>query len=156
MLYFKDPINCVNDLCHLSWLIQDNRRLLKALNSIASCSNGTLFTQLDRNGFTNCPLHSSLNEDEDQPIVYCPSAEKELISPCSCQLRNGFRQQIFVARLLVSRFRRFSGRSSVESLCLITFCRKSTASFKLERKSFNQNTETSSSLSQFEPFESRQ
>ena len=84
MLYFKDPINCVNDLCHLSWLIQDNRRLLKALNSIASCSNGTLFTQLYRNGFTNCSLHFSLNEDEDQPIVYCPSAEKELISPCSC------------------------------------------------------------------------
>lgn len=51
---FLDPIDCTNDLCHLSWLIRDNPTLLIAVYK-GTCSNGTTFEQLNPDGFANCP-----------------------------------------------------------------------------------------------------
>jgi hypothetical protein len=52
---FKDPFDCAADLCHLAWLIRDNRKLLKVIDG-ATCSNGTAFEQLDSDSFQNCPV----------------------------------------------------------------------------------------------------
>ena len=49
------PIDCENDLCHLAWLIRDNRHLLPAVY-LATCSNGTTFQQLDSNAYNSCPV----------------------------------------------------------------------------------------------------
>ena len=51
--YFLDPFDCSDDLCHLAWLIRDNRQLLKATYG-ATCSNGTYFERLNPNGFGDC------------------------------------------------------------------------------------------------------
>ena len=48
-----DPFDCESDPCHLAWLIRDNRDLFGRLDD-ARCSNGTLFNQLDPDGFNQC------------------------------------------------------------------------------------------------------
>ena len=50
-----DPIDCESDLCHMAWLIRDNRNLLPAVN-LGQCSNGTIFEDLDPNGYNDCPI----------------------------------------------------------------------------------------------------
>ena len=51
-----DPLDCSTDKCHLAWLIRDNPNLLKYVVD-ATCSNGTLFTDLKPADFDaqNCP-----------------------------------------------------------------------------------------------------
>lgn len=53
-----DTIDCEKDVCHLAWLIRDNRHLLSAV-SRGKCSNGTTFEKLDPEGFVvngvRCP-----------------------------------------------------------------------------------------------------
>ena len=56
--YPTDPFDCSD--CHLVWLIRDNRHLLAAVYG-ATCSNGTVFKDLDPNGYADCPV-----------IIACP------------------------------------------------------------------------------------
>ena len=49
----SDPVDCESDPCHLSWLIRDNRHLLKAIYH-GTCLNGTRFEDLNPN--TICPV----------------------------------------------------------------------------------------------------
>ena len=44
-----DPIDCVTDICHLAWLIRDNRHLLYVVGDATQCSNGTVFRDLRLN-----------------------------------------------------------------------------------------------------------
>ena len=62
-----DPIDCVSDPCHLSWLIRYNRNMLPAVSDVF-CSNGTRFEDLNQNAYANCPFVNiykfiALNED---------------------------------------------------------------------------------------------
>jgi hypothetical protein len=58
-----DAFDCVNDPCHLAWLVRDNRNLLSTVQQ-GKCSNGSSFDQLDVNEFQNCPV-----SDEDQYLI---------------------------------------------------------------------------------------
>ena len=51
---YIDPIDCESDPCLLAWLIRDNRNLLPAVY-LGQCSNGTVFEELDPNGYNDCP-----------------------------------------------------------------------------------------------------
>ena len=44
--YFLDPIDCVEDPCHLAWLVRDNPILLNAVPD-AQCANGTSLKNLN-------------------------------------------------------------------------------------------------------------
>ena len=61
--FCEDLINCEEDLCHLAWLIRDNPNLLVYLRAtcdcmdlLPSCTNGTLLSKLNPNGFKHCPI----------------------------------------------------------------------------------------------------
>ena len=51
-----DPIDCSD--CHLTWLIRDNRHFLEFIYE-GQCSNGTYLTDLDPNGFSDCPVRTT-------------------------------------------------------------------------------------------------
>lgn len=55
ILNITDPIECD---CNLTWLIRDNRELLRATAS-GFCSNGTRFEELDAEGFEECDTLSN-------------------------------------------------------------------------------------------------
>ena len=46
-----DPIDCSN--CNLAWLIRDNRQLLTPISG-GTCSNGTVFANLNPYAYANC------------------------------------------------------------------------------------------------------
>lgn len=74
-----DPIDCATDICHLAWLIRDNRHLMKAISG--QCSNGTVFEDLMSNAYADCPaVGPSVVVNERNS--FCP--EPELIGPCKC------------------------------------------------------------------------
>ncbi len=57
---FIDPIDCsYASICHLSWLIVDEPELLNLVKD-GQCSNGTLFNELDKDGFKTCPYDITL------------------------------------------------------------------------------------------------
>ena len=68
--YISDPIVCD---CRLAWLIQYKRNLLPAING-GQCSNSTLFTELNPEGFNGCPVFT------------CPEGiDGNFPNPLSCQ-----------------------------------------------------------------------
>lgn len=69
-----DKFDCLEDPCHLAWLIRDRRHLLDQLKEVnfeakenngsttyeeirlyPTCSNGTTFDQLDPRALVSCP-----------------------------------------------------------------------------------------------------
>jgi len=56
-------------MCHLAWLIRDNRHLLKVVDG-GTCSNGTTFEQLDPNGFKNCLVNLNLFFQSKQNLIH--------------------------------------------------------------------------------------
>ena len=59
---FLDPFDCSEDICHLAWIVRDNRNLLPYLqlnygkkHYRAQCINGTLFEDLDPDALLECP-----------------------------------------------------------------------------------------------------
>ena len=62
---YIDPFDCHSDPCHLAWIIRDHGELLRTEEILRKkdnyfklnleCSNGTLFTDLNPNGFNHCP-----------------------------------------------------------------------------------------------------
>jgi len=48
-------MDCIEDPCHLAWLVRDNRHLLTSVR--ATCSNGTAFADLDQGDI--CPTSST-------------------------------------------------------------------------------------------------
>ena len=78
-IFTADPIDCATDICHLAWLIRDNRHLMKAISG--QCSNGTVFEDLMSNDYADCPaVGPSVVVNERNS--FCP--EPELIGPCKC------------------------------------------------------------------------
>jgi hypothetical protein len=55
-LFLTDAIDC-DDLCHLAWIIRDNRHLLLAVDNDAPCSNGTWLSELSilPDDYYDCP-----------------------------------------------------------------------------------------------------
>lgn len=51
----SDPFDCDSDPCHLAWIIRDERLFLTHISETVSCSNGTLFLDLDPSGLVDCP-----------------------------------------------------------------------------------------------------
>lgn len=41
-----DPFDCVDDPCHLTWLLRDNNRTFLQFIYNAACANGTLFEDI--------------------------------------------------------------------------------------------------------------
>jgi len=57
IVQFIDPIDCMEDICHLAWIVHDHRHLLKQINKNIFCANGTSFRDLDEiNGFNHCAI----------------------------------------------------------------------------------------------------
>ena len=69
--YFLDPIDCVEDPCHLAWLVRDNPILLNAVPD-AQCANGTSLKSL--NPATLCYVNKiicSLNNRHQSKNAIC-------------------------------------------------------------------------------------
>ena len=81
-----DPINCVANLCDLTWLILDNPQLLNMNVMGGTCSNGTSFNMLNPMGFTSCNItttSTSVPPTTTQSLISgCPPSTS--ISPCTC------------------------------------------------------------------------
>lgn len=52
-----DPFDCVEDPCHLTWLLRDTNRTFLPFIWDAACANGTLFDDIqpDDPMFKDCP-----------------------------------------------------------------------------------------------------
>ena len=68
--YFTDPIDCVSDVCHLAWIIRENRHLLKAVRD-AQCSNGIPLIDLQLpDNYADCPVSIKNNSTESSKEMY--------------------------------------------------------------------------------------
>jgi len=58
MLY-ADPFNCIDDPCHLTWLLRDNSRTFLPYVHDTSCANGKIFEEIQAGDpmFKDCPYN---------------------------------------------------------------------------------------------------
>ena len=64
-----DPFNC-SDHCHLAWLIREKPNLLDVTTchgefKLPICSNGTSFSELNPNGFADCPVETPVKTNNE-------------------------------------------------------------------------------------------
>ena len=78
-----DKIDCKSDLCHLSWILRDDRHLIDLLSNDSVCSNNTRLKDLNQDAFISCPYGKpSNNSAVNSSSFLCP--KKENVSPCLC------------------------------------------------------------------------
>lgn len=53
-IYYSAPIDCESDPCHLTWILVDNRHLLKTIYG-ARCLDGNLLDSINPETFSHCP-----------------------------------------------------------------------------------------------------
>lgn len=52
---YLDPFSCYTDVCHLAWLLRDNRHFLEVIDGARCEDRGIDFEDIDEGVFSECP-----------------------------------------------------------------------------------------------------
>lgn len=56
IIYSLDPFACLTDVCHLAWLLRDNRQFLQFIFNAKCDDSGQKFEDIDEGEFSDCPV----------------------------------------------------------------------------------------------------